>query len=88
MAFILEVHAPTASLMTQKAWSQAADLSTGTLMKSLISVKSLTFVTLPQDKICHNHTEKNLYSLKDERTLFLVSFYFYNNLKTSSVGTI
>lgn len=56
MAFILEVHAPTASLMTQKAWSQAADLSTGTLMKSLISVKSLTFVTLPQDKICHNHT--------------------------------
>lgn len=46
MAYILKVHAQTASLMTQKAWSQAADLSTRTLMKSLISVKVLIFTTL------------------------------------------
>lgn len=47
MAYILKVYAHTASLVTQKAWSQAADLSTRTLMKSLISVKVVTFITLP-----------------------------------------
>lgn len=43
MAYILKVNAHTASLMTQKAWSQAADFSTRMLMKSLISVKVFNF---------------------------------------------
>lgn len=43
MAYILKVHAQTASLMIKNPLSQAADLSTRTWKKSLISGKVFMF---------------------------------------------
>lgn len=80
MAYVPKVHVQTASLMTQKALSQAADLSTRTLKKSLFSVKVFIFITairqnqaqtivFPQSS--HMATGNSLQRKAEENLLFI-----------------